>query len=59
MVTERGREGSGEGTVREFGTDMHTLLYLKWITRDLPRSPVVNPLSNAKDIRGFDTWLGN
>ena len=25
-------EGSGEGVVREFGMDMHTLLYLKWIT---------------------------
>ena len=25
-------EGCGEGTVREFGTDMYTLLYLKWIT---------------------------
>ena len=22
----------GEGVVREFGMDMHTLLYLKWIT---------------------------
>ena len=22
----------GEGTVRELGVDMHTLLYLKWIT---------------------------
>ena len=22
-----------EGIVREFGTDMYTLLYLKWITR--------------------------
>ena len=22
----------GEGIVREFGMDMHTLLYLKWIT---------------------------
>ena len=22
----------GEGTVREFGMDMYTLLYLKWIT---------------------------
>ena len=22
----------GEGTVREFGTDMYTLLYFKWIT---------------------------
>ena len=25
-------EGLEEGTVREFGTDMYTLLYLKWIT---------------------------
>jgi len=25
-------EGWEEGTVREFGTDMYTLLYLKWIT---------------------------
>ena len=24
-------EGSGEGIVREFGIDMYTLLYLKWI----------------------------
>ena len=23
----------GEGIVREFGVDMYTLLYLKWITR--------------------------
>ena len=23
-----------EGTVREFGMDMYTLLYLKWITND-------------------------
>ena len=29
MVT-RG-EGSGGGIVREFGIDMYTLLYLKWI----------------------------
>ena len=26
------REGWGEGIVREFGTDVFTLLYLKWIT---------------------------
>ena len=30
MVTRE--EGWGEGTVRELGMDMHTLLYLKWIT---------------------------
>ena len=28
-----GQEGWGEGIVREFGIDMYTLLYLKWITR--------------------------
>ena len=25
-------EGCGEGIVREFGMDMYTLLYLRWIT---------------------------
>ena len=25
-------QGPGEGIVREFGMDMDTLLYLKWIT---------------------------
>ena len=25
-------EGKGEGIVREFGINMYTLLYLKWIT---------------------------
>ena len=31
--------GRGGGTVREFGMDMYTLLYLKWITnKDLPYS---------------------
>ena len=29
MVT---RERIGEGIVREFGIDMYTLLYFKWIT---------------------------
>ena len=26
----------GEGTVRVFGTDMYTLLYLKWVTNKDP-----------------------
>ena len=26
-------DGCREGIVREFGMDMYTLLYLKWITR--------------------------
>ena len=30
MVT--GGKGGGGGIVREFGIDMHTLLYLKWMT---------------------------
>ena len=30
MVT--GGEGWGKGRIREFGMDMYTLLYLKWIT---------------------------
>ena len=34
MVT-RGK-GWGEGIVNEFGTDMSTLLYLKWITKQGP-----------------------
>ena len=25
----------GEGIVRKFGTDMYTLLYFKWICKDL------------------------
>ena len=32
-------EGWEEGTVREFGTDMYTLLYLKWITNKDLHSP--------------------
>ena len=31
------RRGLGEGIIREFGVDMCTLLYLKWIiNKDLP-----------------------
>ena len=26
------REGQGEGIVKEFGMDLYTLLYLKWVT---------------------------
>ena len=32
MVTGLAGEGWGEGIVREFGIDMYTLLYSKWIT---------------------------
>ena len=30
----RGRDGEWGGIIREFGTDMHTLLCLKWITTE-------------------------
>ena len=33
LMATRG-EGSGDGIVREFGIDMYTLLYLKWITNE-------------------------
>ena len=42
LITIRGTRGErwGEGIVREFGTDMYTLLYLKWITnKDLLYGP--------------------
>ena len=36
MVARVGGGGQGEGTVKEFGMDMHTLLYLKWIANKDP-----------------------
>ena len=33
MVTTRGYEW-GEGIIREFGVNMYTLLYLKWINKN-------------------------
>ena len=36
MVTRGGT--CGEGIVREFGTDMYTLSYLKWTNKDLLQS---------------------
>ena len=36
----------GEGTVREMGTDMYTLLYLKWIAnKDLSYRTEMQPCS--------------
>ena len=37
-------EGWKEGMVREFGINMYTLLYLKWITRDFLGGTVVKNL---------------
>ena len=43
----------GEGTVREFGMDMSTLLYLRWIThKGLPYST-----ENCAQCYGAD-WMG-
>ena len=45
--------GWGEEIVREFGTDMYTLLYLKWITnRDL----LYNTGNSAEDY--VTTYMG-
>ena len=35
-------KGWGEGVVREFGIDMYTLLYLKWITNKDPLYSIGN-----------------
>ena len=41
MMVTRG-DVSGEGIVREFGIDMYTLLYLKWIiNKDLLYSTIM------------------
>ena len=29
------KEGWGEGIIREFGMDMYTLVYLKWVTNNI------------------------
>ena len=29
-------EGGGERIIREFGIDMYTLIYLKWVTNKAP-----------------------
>ena len=47
------REGQGEGTVRKFGTDMHTRLYLRWIpNKDL----LCSPANSAQ--RHVTAWMG-
>ena len=32
LTVAGGGKGWGEGIIREFRVDMHTLLYLKWVT---------------------------
>ena len=38
----QGDKGGGEGIVRQFGMDMHTLLYLKWITDCIAHGMLLN-----------------
>ena len=38
------RKGSGKGMVREFGTDMYALLYLKWISKKDLQGTLLNIL---------------
>ena len=48
-----GGEGWEEGIVREFGIDMYTLLYFKWITnKDLLYSTEDSMLHDSLDGRG-------
>ena len=52
-------EGWGEGIVREFGTDMYTLLYLKWITnRDLLYSTGNSARCHVAAWMGVGVWGG-
>ena len=46
-------EGWEEGTVREFGIDMYTLLYLKWITN---KDPLYSTGNSAQGYMA--AWLG-
>ena len=53
MVAGRREKGCGEGIVREFGMDMYTLLYLKWITNE---GFLYSPWNSAKCcVAG---WMG-
>ena len=46
-------ERMGEGIVREFGMDMYTLLYLKWITNK------VLLYSTGKSVQCYvAVWMG-
>ena len=49
-VMATSREGWGGGRVREFGINMYTLLYLKWIT-----NKVVPLVENLPTMR--ETWV--
>ena len=44
LTMEGGR--MGEGIIKEFGINMYTLLYLKWITHCIAQGTLVPLLSN-------------
>ena len=44
---------AGEGTVREFGINMYTLLYLKWLTNKVPLYSTGNSAQ-----RHMAAWMG-
>ena len=48
-----GREGWGVGIVREFGMDMYTLLYFKWITN----KDLLNSTGNSAQCY-VAAWMG-
>ena len=48
----------GEGIVREFGMDMYTLLYLKWITNKDLWYIAQGTLLNVKWQPGWEWSLG-
>ena len=41
LMDARG-EKNGKGIIREFGINMYTLLYLKWITHCIAKGTLVN-----------------
>ena len=42
LMVAGGRERWGEGLVREFGVDMYTLIYLKWVTYYVAHGTLIN-----------------
>ena len=43
-----GRERWGEGLVREFGVDMYTLIYLKWVTYYVAHGTLINVMCQPR-----------
>ena len=53
-------EGGGDVKVREFGMDMYTLLYLKWITNKNLLYRTGNPAQfYVWEGKGISGWEGN